>query len=159
SIVAAVSSHVWCSIVGGSGLFYEMINTGSVSEPLLEFGLPVAIIATASQLPLGTLVVTAFLLITVTFVVTTADSMSYSLSMAVTREGNPPKIMRALWAIIMVAIAIILINIGEGSYDALQSFIIVTAATISIIMLPSLCEAPQIAKIFTIQQGITTKNN
>src|SRR5699024_9478269 len=84
------------------GLFYEMINTGSVSEPLLEFGLPAAIIATASQLPLGTLVVTAFLLITVTFVVTTADSMSYSLSMAVTGEGNLPKILRVFWAIIML---------------------------------------------------------
>lgn len=158
SIVAAVSSHVWFSIVGGSGLFYEMINTGSVSEPLLEFGLPAAIIATASQLPLGTLVVTAFLLITVTFVVTTADSMSYSLSMAVTGEGNPPKIMRAFWAIIMGAIAVILINIGEGSVDALQSFIIVTAVPISIIMLPSLWGAPQIAKILAIEQGIIKKN-
>src|SRR5690625_6657631 len=98
-----------------------MINTGSVSEPLLEFGLPAAIIATAIQLPLGTLVVTAFLLITVTFVVTTADSMSYSLSMAVTGEGNPPKIMRAFWAILMGALAIIFMNIGEGGVEALKS--------------------------------------
>ncbi len=157
SIVAAVSSHVWFTIVGGSGLFFEMASTGSVSEPLLEFGLPAAIIATAGQLPLGTIVVTAFLLITITFVVTTADSMSYSLSMAVTGEGDPPKIMRAFWAIIMGTIAIILINIGEGSVGALQSFIIITAVPISIIMLPSLWGAPQIARILAIEQGIITK--
>src|SRR5699024_6604194 len=134
-------------------------NTGRVSEPLFEFGLPAAIIATASQLLLGTLVVTAFLLITITFVVTTADSMSYSLSMAVTGEGNQPKIMTAFWTMNMGAITVILINIGEGSVDALQSFIIVTAVPISIIMLPSLWGAPQIAKILAIEQGITKKNN
>src|SRR5699024_169462 len=136
----------------------EMINTGSVSEPLLEFGLPAAIIATASQLPLGTLVVTVFLLITVTFVVTTADSMSYSLSMAVTGEGDQPKIMCEFWAIIMWAIAIILINIDKVIVYPLQSFIIVTAVPISIIMLPSLWEAPQIAKILAIEHDITMKN-
>lgn len=157
SIVAAVSSHVWFTIVGGSGLFFEIINTGSVSEPLMEYGLPAAIIATASQLPLGTLVVTAFLLITITFVVTTADSMSYSLAMAVTGEGDPPKIMRAFFAVLMGAIAIVLINIGEGSVDALQSFIIITAVPISIIMLPSLWGAPKIAKILAIEQGIIAK--
>src|SRR5699024_11943139 len=108
-------------ICGIKDLFYEINKNESLNKHLLEYGLPAEIIATASQLPLGTLVVTAFILITVTFVVTTADSMSYSLSMAVTGEGNPPKIMRAFWAIIMGAIAVILINIGEGSVDALQS--------------------------------------
>src|SRR5699024_5615566 len=154
----AVSSHVWFSIVGGSGLFYEMINTGSVSEPLLEFGLPAAIIATASQLPLGTLVVTVFLLITVTFVVTTADSMSYSVLISVTGEGDLTKSMCVFWAIIVGEIAIILINVGEGNDDVFESFIIVTAVPISIIMLPSLWGAPQIAKILAIEQGITKKN-
>src|SRR5699024_7373263 len=102
------------------GLFYEMINTGSVSEPLLVFGLPAAIIATASQLPLGTLVVTVFLLITVTFGVTTADSMSYSLSMPVTGEGNPPKSMRALWAIVEGAIPVEISILGVGSEQAIH---------------------------------------
>src|SRR5699024_5866159 len=126
---------------------------------LLEFGLPAAIIATASQLPLGTLVVTAFLLITVTFVVTTADSMSYSLSMAVTGEVNQLKIVLTFWAHIMGPLAVILINCGEGWVDTLKSCIIVTAVPISIIMLPSLWGAPQIAKILAIEQGITKKNN
>lgn len=157
SIVTALSSHIWFTIVGGSGLFFEMATPGSVSGPLLEYGLPAAIIATASQLPLGTIVVTAFLLITITFVVTTADSMAYSLSMAVSGEGDPPKLVRAFWAILMGAIAIILINIGEGSIGALQSFIIITAVPISIIMLPALWGAPKIAKLLAIEQGIITK--
>lgn len=159
SIVTAVSSHIWFTIVGGSGLFFEMASPGSISEPLLEFGLPAAIIATASQLPFGTVAVTAFLLITITFVVTTADSMSYSLSMAISGKGNPPKLLRAFWAIVMGAIAIILINVGEGSVGALQSFIIITAVPISIIMLPSLWGAPKIAKILAIEQGIITKKD
>src|SRR5699024_7791613 len=86
------------------------------------------------------------LVLTLVFVVTTADSMSFSISMAVTGEGDPPKVIRVFWVFIMGAISIILINIGEGSIDALQSFIVVTAVPISILMLPIIWTAPRIAK-------------
>lgn len=56
----------------------------------------------------------------------------------------------------MGVISVILINIGEGSIDALQSFIVVTAVPISIIMLPVLWTAPKIAHVLAIEQGITS---
>ncbi|MGJ9384359.1 BCCT family transporter [Salipaludibacillus sp. CF4.18] len=155
SIVTSLASHLWFTILGGSGIFYELGETGSISGPLFENGLPAAIIAIANQLPLGGIMVIVFLVLTVSFVVTTADSMSYSVSMAVTGEGDPPKIVRVFWAVIIGAISVILINIGEGSISALQSFIVVTAVPISIIMLPSLWHAPKIAKIMAEEQGIT----
>src|SRR5699024_12531339 len=85
------------------------------------------------------------LILTLIFVLTTADTMSYSISMSVTGEGNPPKIVRLFWVAIMGIISVILINIGEGSISAIQSFIIVTAVPISIIMLPVVWTAPKIA--------------
>src|SRR5699024_1574646 len=51
SIVAAVVSHFWFSILGGSGLFYETKDSGVISTPLSEHGLPAAVISIASQLP------------------------------------------------------------------------------------------------------------
>ncbi|SDJ10125.1 BCCT family transporter [Alteribacillus bidgolensis] len=159
SIVTALSSNVWFSTLGGSGIFYELQNTGSVSEPLMENGLPAAIIAIAGQLPMGGLMAIVFLLLTITFVITTADSMSYSVSMAVTGEGDPPKGVRIFWAVLMGAISVVLINIGEGSISALQSFIVVTAVPISIIMLPVLWTAPKLAKTMAIEQGIIEKEN
>src|SRR5699024_8505405 len=77
-------------------------------------------------------------------------------SMAVTGEGDPPKVIRVFWVFIMGAISIILINIGEGSIDALQSFIVVTAVPISIPMLPIIWTAPRIAIKLAIEQNIIT---
>ncbi|WP_240377505.1 BCCT family transporter [Bacillus piscicola] len=159
SIVTALASNVWFSILGGSGIFYELQNSGSVSTPLLENGLPAAIIAIAEQLPLGGIMAIVMLILTITFVITTADSMSYSVSMAVTGEGDPPKAVRVFWAILMGAISVILINIGEGSIGALQSFIVVTAVPISIIMLPVLWGAPKIAKKMAIEQGVVKEES
>ncbi|NQD99105.1 BCCT family transporter, partial [Staphylococcus xylosus] len=166
SIVAAVVSHIWFSILGGSGLSYEIKNSGTISGPLTDNGLPAAVISIASHLPLGTVMVIVLLLLTLIFVITTADTMSYSISMSVTGEGDPPKMIRLFWVVIMGVISIILINIGEGSINAIQSFIIVTAVPISIIMLPAVWTAPKIAHKLAIEQNIavnkekeTSKNN
>ncbi len=156
SVVAAVVSHFWFSILGGSGLFYESKNNGSISDPLSENGLPAAVISIATQLPLGNVLVIALLILTLIFVITTADTMSYSISMSVTGEGDPPKIIRLFWVAIMGVISIILINIGEGSISAIQSFIIVTAVPISIIMLPVVWTAPKIAHKLAVEQNIVT---
>src|SRR5699024_3262683 len=131
----------------------------SVSAPLLEDGLPAAIISIANQLPLWSLLVIVLLVLTLVFVVTTADSMSFSISMSVTGEGNPPQVLCVFWVIIMRAISITLISIVEGSSDALQSFIVVTAVPISILMLPIIWTAPRIAKKLAIEQNIITSKD
>ncbi|SFM29392.1 BCCT family transporter [Salibacterium qingdaonense] len=154
SILTAVTSNFWFTVVGGSGIHYEMENPGSVSGPLNEAGLPAAMIAVTQQMPLAWLMPTVFLIMTILFVVTTADSMSYSMSMGVTGEENPPKSVRVFWALIMGIIAVILINIGEGGIDALQSFVVIAAIPVSIIMLPVLWLAPRVAKQMAVEQGI-----
>lgn len=98
--------------------------------------------------------VIVLLLLTLIFVITTADTMSYSISMSVTGEGDPPKMIRLFWVVIMGVVSIILINIGEGSINAIQSFIIITAVPISIIMLPAVWTAPKIAHKLAIEQNI-----
>lgn len=157
SIVAALVSQFWFTILGGSGIFYELENPRSVSSPLLDGGLPAAIIAIVNQIPLGGILGIILLVLTLIFVVTTADSMSYSIAMAVTGKGDPPKIVRIFWVFIMGAISVILINIGQGSISVLQSFIVVTAVPISLIMLPVLWEAPKLAKKMAVEQQIVTE--
>ncbi|MDS9471541.1 BCCT family transporter [Sporosarcina pasteurii] len=154
AIIAPITTNFWFTVLGGTGIFYELGNRGSVSGPLLDGGLPSAIIAIAEQMPLGFIMPTVFLVLTTLFVVTTVDSMSYSISMGVTGDGNPPKIVRVFWALIMAVIATILIKIGGGGISALQSFIVVAAVPISILMLPILWYAPKIAKQLAIEQGI-----
>ena len=65
------------------------MNPGSISTALSASGMPVAMIAITEQLPLSHIIGPAFLLLTILFVVTTGDSMAYSISMAVTGDGDP----------------------------------------------------------------------
>ncbi len=50
--------------------------------------------------------------------------------------------------------AIILISLGSGGVSALQSFIVITAVPVSLILLPSLWDAPRIALRMAKAQGL-----
>ena len=154
AVIAPVVTNFWFTVLGGTGIFYEMNNAGSVSGPLEKGGLPSAIIAIAEQMPLGTVMPSVFLILTTLFVVTTVDSMSYSISMAVTGEGNPPKLIRVFWAVVMSAIAAILIKIGGGGIGALQSFVVIAAVPVSFLLLPVIWYAPKTARVLAVEQGI-----
>lgn len=154
SVISSLTTNFWFTVLGGSGIFYELSNAGSVSGPLQENGLPAAIIAIAQQMPLSVIMPSVFLILTILFVVTTADSMSYTLAMGVTGEGDPPNVLRVFWGVLMGFIAIILINIGSGGVGALQSFVVIAAVPVSLLLLPSLWHAPQLAKKMAIEQGI-----
>ncbi len=157
AILAPVAANLWFTILGGSGIFYELNNEGSVSGPLADGGLPSAIIAIAEQMPLGAIMPSVFLILTTLFVVTTVDSMSYSISMAVTGDDNPPKTIRLFWTLMMAVVAVILINIGGGGIDALQSFVVIAAVPVSLLLLPVIWYAPKIAKVLAVEQGIVKK--
>jgi glycine betaine transporter len=156
SIIAPVVTMFWFTVVGGSGIFYEISNPGSISSALNEFGLPAAMMALTSQLPMSLLFGSAFLILTIIFVATTGDSMSYTISMAVTGRANPPAYMRVFWSVLMGVVAAILVYVGEGGIGALQSFIVVTAVPVSIILLPMFWLAPKVANILAKEQGIVT---
>ncbi|AQU78330.1 BCCT transporter [Planococcus faecalis] len=147
SIIAPVVTAFWFTVVGGTGMFYELAQPGVISEALNASGTPAAMVAITQQLPLSSFIAPLFLLVTILFVVTTADSMAYTISVAITGDGHPPKSMRVFWAIIMGAVAVVLLMISEGGIEAIQSFIVVTAIPVSLLLLPTFWAAPKAAKI------------
>ncbi|WP_418314562.1 BCCT family transporter [Salicibibacter kimchii] len=153
-IIAPLVMNFWFTVIGGTGIFFEQQNPGSVGGPLGEVGLAASINAIVTQLPLGFWIAAAFLVVTVVFVATTADTMSYTISISITGRDNPQKGVRIFWAVIMGAVASVLIVLGESSVDALQSFIVVTAVPVSLILLPVLWLAPRVAKKMAKDQGI-----
>ncbi|PRO65504.1 BCCT family transporter [Alkalicoccus urumqiensis] len=152
AIIAPLITNFWFSVVGGSGIFYELGESGAVSGALNEGGMPAAMIAIVEQMPFGTWIAAAFLLVTVIFVATTTDSMSYTISMAVTGHASPPASLRVFWALLMGTVAAVLLYIGEGSVDALQSFIVFTAVPVSLLLLPTLWLAPRAARTLYAEQ-------
>ncbi|QVM87118.1 BCCT family transporter [Pseudomonas lalucatii] len=154
SIVAPVITCFWFTIVGGSGLAFELSNPGSVSEAFAGFNLPGALLAITAQLPLGYLISVLFLILTIIFVTTTGDSMTYTISMVMTGTDHPRSEIRVFWGVMMGVVAALLISIGSGGISALQSFIVITAVPVSLVLLPALWNAPQIARRMADEQGL-----
>lgn len=154
AIVPPVATMFWFTVFGGTGIFLEQESPGAISGPLKAVGMDAAVISVAEQLPMGAVVAVALLLLTITFVVTTTDSMSYSIAAAGTKFGEPTPMVRAFWGLLMGAAAAVLILVGDGGITALQSFIVVTAVPVGFIMLPTLWTAPRMAKEMALEQGI-----
>ncbi|WP_202080963.1 BCCT family transporter [Caldalkalibacillus salinus] len=152
AIIAPIVTNFWFTVVGGSGIHFELQNNGVISGPLEDGGLPATMMAITQQLPMPLLMSVAFLIVTIVFVATTTDSMSYTISVAMTGEGDPASSLRVFWAVIMGSAAAALLLLGEGSITAIQNFIVVTAVPVSIILLPTLWLAPQVAKQLAHEQ-------
>ncbi len=144
SIIAPIVTAFWFTIVGGTGISYELGNPGSVSDAFEGFNLPAALLAITQQLPMGFVVSVLFLILTTVFVATTGDSMTYVISVAMSNEDRPALPVRLFWGVAMGTMALILIYTGSGGVSKLQSFIVVTAVPVSLVLLPSLWDALRI---------------
>ncbi len=101
------------------------------------------LLAITQAMPLGFLLSLLFLVLTMIFVATTSDSMSYVIATSMSND-NPSAALRAFWGIAMGVMALILISTGSGGIGKLQSFIVVTAVPVSLVLLPSLWDALRI---------------
>jgi choline-glycine betaine transporter len=146
SVLAPLVTTVWFTIIGGAGIGYEITNPGSVSEAFEGFNLPAALLAITQQLPNGFVVSLLFLVLTTIFVATTGDSMTYAVSMAMTGHEHPSTALRVFWGVLMGLVAMVLVVIGAGGVSALQSFIVITAVPVSLILLTSLWVAPRMTR-------------
>jgi choline-glycine betaine transporter len=144
SLVAPVITTFWFTIIGGSGIAFELAETGSVSTAFEGFNLPAALLAITQQLPMGFIVSLLFLILTTIFVATTGDSMTYVISVAMSDEDRSSMPVRVFWGVGMGLMAIILVSLGSGGVGKLQSFIVVTAVPVSLVLLPSLWDAVRI---------------
>jgi len=152
AVAAPLVTNFWFTIVGGSGIAFELANPGSVSAAFEGFNLPAALLAITNQLPAGFAVSVLFLILTTVFVATTGDSMTYVLSVAMSNNDHPTTPVRIFWGVAMGLMAVILISIGSGGISKLQSFIVVTAVPVSIVLLPSLWDAFRIVRKLHAEQ-------
>ncbi|MCS0058617.1 BCCT family transporter [Vibrio parahaemolyticus] len=154
SIAAPLITCFWFSIVGGSGLAFELANPGLISSAFEGFNLPAVLLAITGELPFPMIISVLFLILTTTFIVTTGDSMTYTISVVMTGSAEPNAVIRSFWGLMMGVVAIALISMGSGGITALQSFIVITAVPVSFILLPSILKAPGIANQMAKEQGL-----
>ena len=156
SVMAPVATTVWFTLLGGSGIYYQLTGVIDLTEALNNFQFDVATLTVAQALPGGTLMALAILLLTTIFVATTGDSMSYSIAVVGAGHDNPEPIIRAFWGAAMAAMAAVLLYMGAGQISALQQFIVITAIPVSLVLLPTLYTGPKAAYAMAREQGIVT---
>ncbi len=155
SFIAPLVTMFWFTIVGGAGLSYEIAEPGVISEAFKGFNLPAALLAITQNLPFPLIISILFLVLTTIFIITTGDSMTYTMSVVVSGNTEPNAYLRVFWGVLMGALAIILISVGSGGITALQSFIVITAVPVSLILLPSLFNSITVAKKMHKEQGLS----
>ncbi|RUS60834.1 BCCT family transporter [Pseudorhodobacter sp. E13] len=143
SIAAPLITNFWFTIIGGAGISFELATPGIISGPFEGFNLPAGLLAITQAMPAGLILSVLFLVLTMLFVATTSDSMSYVIAASMTK-GEPATLLRAFWGLSMGVMALILISTGSGGIGKLQSFIVITAVPVSLILLPSLWDALRI---------------
>ncbi|MDX2320171.1 MAG: BCCT family transporter [Moritella sp.] len=152
AVGAPIVTNFWFSVLGGTGIFLELQTPGIISGPLADAGLPAVLLASLEQLPLSEILLPAFLVLTTTFVVTTGDSMAYSIAMVVSGDNEPDRKQRFFWAVIMGCVAAALLLAGDGGLNALQSFIVITAVPVSFLVAATLVAGPIAAMKMTEAQ-------
>lgn len=123
----------WFITMGG----YSMLLQHSGQIPLLsivdEYGISVATYPILAQLPFGSLFVVMFLILVFTFLITTIDSATISLSILTTSEGsqNPSIANRFVWGMIIGLLTSLLLVIG--GVGILQNFTIIAGLPMAIL--------------------------
>jgi choline-glycine betaine transporter len=154
AILAPIATTVWFTLLGGSGIFYQMAGAFDLTEALNNFQFDVATLTVAQALPGGTWMAAAILVLTTIFVATTGDSMSYSIAMVGAGHDQPHPWIRVFWGGAMALMAAILLYMGSGNISVLQQFIVLTAIPVSLIILPSLWTGPKAAMAMAREQGL-----
>ncbi|MCU9849578.1 BCCT family transporter [Defluviimonas sp. WL0024] len=144
SIVAPLITNFWFTIIGGTGITLELATPGVISGPFEGFNLPAGLLAITQAMPMGFILSLLFLVLTLIFVATTGDSMSFVVATTMSKDETPPATLRVFWGLAMAVMAVVLISTGSGGIGKLQSFIVVTAVPVSLILLPSLWDALRI---------------
>jgi len=154
AVMAPIATTIWFTLLGGSGIYYQLTGEIDLAEALNNFRFDVATLTVAQALPLGGLMAFLILILTTIFVATTGDSMSYTISMVASGHDEPNTAVRAFWGIVMAVMAAILLYMGAGQISVLQQFIVITAIPVSLVLLPSLWTGPKAAYAMAREQGI-----
>ncbi|MCK2148097.1 BCCT family transporter [Marinobacter alexandrii] len=153
-VMAPIATTIWFTLLGGSGIFFQLTGVIDLAEALNSFKFDVATLTIAKALPGGSMMALAILVLTTIFVATTGDSMSYAIAVVSVGHDEPEPIVRAFWGVAMALMAAVLLYMGAGQISALQQFIVITAIPVSLILLPSLYIGPKSAYAMAREQGI-----
>ncbi|CAM3665990.1 BCCT family transporter [Nocardiopsis rhodophaea] len=155
TVLPAVVTNMWFSALGGTGLYLEIQRPGVISDSYAEHGLPAAAMSMIQALPFTAVLGVITVIVSLVFLASTIDTMSYTISASSMHHGEPTAWVRLFWCLGMGLAGAALLGVGDGGVDALQSFIVVAAVPVGFILLPTLWTGPRVVMEMAAEQGIT----
>ncbi len=133
-IVPTLIGILWFAIMGGSAIYQELNNPGSMTLPDGSVDLSGALFTLLNYMP-GTTILTIGVIILITiFFITSSDSGALVMGMIATGgQINPRKRIRTLFTLLTALLAIALLI--SGGLTALQTAAIIIALPFSFVML------------------------
>jgi len=132
--VPVLFSALWFSVFGIAGLEMDIAEGGVIHQLMNEMGNEVALFAFLESQPMAAVVIGAAVLLIASFFITSADSGTFVLGMLTTGgKLNPGMGVKAIWGVILAAIAAVLL--WSGGLSALEMAMLIAAFPFAILMI------------------------
>lgn len=139
AMVFAGSFGCWVAfaIFGNTGLFFELKDVVSVTQILNDSGAPAAMMAILEALPGGALLLIAFLVLAMVFLVTTLDSAAYTMASVASRsmseKQEPARWLRIFFALVLGGVSVGMM--AGGGLEPMQNLTIITSVPVLVILI------------------------
>lgn len=132
-IVPTLFSLFWFAVLGGAGVFIELFGGGGIAE-LVSQDVSRAFFVFLDFFPLGQVLGFVALFLIFIFLVTSADSGSFVLSM-MTSEGqlNPPLVYKLVWGTLVAVLTVA--TLFSGSVEVAKAMAVTGAIPFSVVLL------------------------
>jgi len=132
-IIPTLFCIVWFSVFGGTALHFEVFGGDGIGA-LVEQDVSVALFGLLERLPLSTVTSVTAIVLLFTFLITSADSATFVISM-MTSEGDlePKQRLKLLWGVLLATLCYLLV-IG-GGIKALQAAALIFAFPFSLVLI------------------------
>ena len=131
-IIPTLFCILWFSVFGGAGLHLEMIGNG-IGE-LIGKDVAISLFAMLQQFPFYKFTSGVAIFLLFTFLITSADSATFVISMMTTEGDLDPGIgMKVLWGVIMSTLTILLVLFG--GIGALQAAALTSAFPFCLVLI------------------------
>jgi glycine betaine transporter len=132
-LIPSLFSMLWFATFGGAGIFIELQGGGGLADLVFD-DVAKALFALFDYLPLAQLLSAAALLLIFIFLVTSADSGTFVVSM-MSAKGmlDPPTSLKLVWALIILAITIG--TLLTGSVEIAKTMAVTGAIPFALVLL------------------------
>jgi len=132
-LIPSIFSMLWFATFGGAGFYAELHGPGALADLVFD-DVAKALFALFDYFPLTEVVSSAALLLIFIFLVTSADSGTFVVSM-MTSDGdlNPSTVQKLIWALVILAITIG--TLFTGSVDVAKTMAVTGAIPFSLVLL------------------------